>query len=247
MHPRSRTFIGAVVLISTVAYASKREVERQEDRQRALKEQQLQTEDRQRALKVQTEDREREQKARDIANISEVNSLCAEYNKSLRPQASKSMQICRKWTCTNCESAIDIVPFLEKYAKIKAVEENQVVGMTTAEDLEDYNELEKFRKNEIDFWLNKVKRQGFKLNFFNYPGRNELKFFSTFHWAVYMVVNKCAYDKGTVGGEPYTYKWVEESICDTNEKKEYIETYRETLKKEFPRIQKEIFKNDDSL
>jgi hypothetical protein len=191
MHLRSRTFIGAVVLISTVAYASKREVERQEDRQRALKEQQLQTEDRQRALKVQTEDREREQKARDIANISEVNSLCAEYNKSLRPQASKSMQICRKWTCTNCESAIDIVPFLEKYAKIKAVEENQVVGMTTAEDLEDYNELEKFRKNEIDFWLNKVKRQGFKLNFFNYPGRNELKFFSTFHWAVYMVVNKC--------------------------------------------------------
>ena len=153
------------------------------------------------------------------------------------------MQVCSKWTNTNCESAVDIVPFLEKYAKIKAVEENQVVGMTTAEDLEDYEEIENFRRSEIDFWLNEVMRQDLKLNFFNYPGRNELKFFSTFHWAVYMVVNKCAYDIGNQGAEPHTYKLVAESICYTNEEQKYIETYRDTLKKEFPRIKKVIFKN----
>ena len=219
MDPQARIFIGSVGLIATVAYAGKLEAERLEDRQRA-------------------------QHERDIETLSKVDSLCAEYNESVRHLASRSMKICRKWTSTNCESAIDIVPFLEKYAKIKAVEEEQVVGITAAKDLEDYKVLEAFRRDEMKFWVNKVHRQGFLLNSFNYPGRNELRIFSTFHWAVYMVVNKCAYDIGNEGKEPYPYKWVEESIFDSDETKEYIETYRDTLKKEFPRIQRKIFKKN---
>ena len=93
MQPRHRTYVGAAVLISTVGYATMREVERLLDHQQALNEQQSliedrgraqkeQSEDRDRALKVQTEDREREQKVRDIENLVKVNSLCAEYNKS---------------------------------------------------------------------------------------------------------------------------------------------------------------------
>ena len=222
-------YIGSVLLISTVGYAIMRETERLEDRRNALKEYQL--------CQQYRANREKNE----LNDLVKEKSLCVEYNKSVMQPALKTLEICRKWTCTECQTAIDIVPFLERYAKIKAVEEKQVVGITSDEDLKDFKEIENYRRNEIDFWLNKVKQEGLQLNLLLYPGNNELKFFSTFHWSVYMVINKCAYDKDFVGGEPYTYKWVEETICDTDETKEYIKTYRDTIKKEFSRIQKKIF------
>ena len=78
------------------------------------------------------------------------------------------------------------------------------------------------------------------MKYFTYPGRDELKFFSTFHWVVYMAANKCAYDIGDELKEPYAYKWVEDMICDTDEMKDYIGTYCDTIQKEFPRIKREF-------
>ena len=64
-----------------------------------------------------------------------------------------------------------------------------------AKDFEDYKmlEMEIFQRNEINFWHVKVEEKGFQSHFFNYPGCNELRIFSTFHWAVYMVVKKCSH------------------------------------------------------
>ena len=59
------------------------------------------------------------QNARDIETLAKVSSLSMEYNESVR--------ICRKWKTKNCNAAIDIVLFLEKYARMKAVEETEVV------------------------------------------------------------------------------------------------------------------------
>ena len=224
--------IGSVILISAVGYVTMREVERYEDRRNASKEYQL-----------REQDRQQDRAKNEINNFVKEKSLCVEYNKNVKQPALKTLEICRKWSCTECQTANDIVPFLERYAKIKAVEEKQVVGITSTEDLKDFKEIETYRRNEISFWLNNVKQEGLKLNSLLYPGPDELEFFSTFHWAVYMVINKCAYDKDFVGGEPYTYKWVENTMYDTDEKREYIKTYRYTIKKEFSRIQKEIFKS----
>lgn len=232
MHTR---YIGPVILISTVGYVIMSDVKRYKDRRETLNEHQFLE-----SIILREHDRQQDK----------VKSLGVEYDKSVKQDALNSMEICKKWTCTKCETAIDIVPFLEKYAKMKAVKEYPFAGIISTEDLEDledledFKEIEQYRRSEIHFWLNEVKQEGIQLNSLGYPGHNELKFFSTFHWAIYMVVSNCVYNnKDFIGGEPYTYKWVEKTIYNTDEEKEYIETYRKTIKKEFPRIQNEIFKN----
>ena len=93
----------------------------------------------------------------------------------------------------------------------------------------------------MDFWLDRVMRQKLPLRFFNNkPGRYDLIAFSTFHWAVYMVISKCAYKEQ--GNEPYTYTWMLSTKSKlTDEDKKNIEDYRNILKNEFPKIHKEIY------
>ena len=60
------------------------------------------------------------------------------------------MKICRKWTNTECETAIDI-PSPSKYAKMKAVDASQIDGTIEEEELDDYSVIEAF-PSERQIW-----------------------------------------------------------------------------------------------
>ena len=61
------------------------------------------------------------------------------------------MKICRKWTNTECETTIDILS-LSKYAKMKAVDANQLDGTIEEKEFEDYSVIEAFQRNEMTFY-----------------------------------------------------------------------------------------------
>ena len=201
--------------------------------------------DKQLAIKVETD---RKNKAIEVETFkkhkAEVDSLRENYKENLGRLLTESMEICIKRTGTPCTSASDIVPFLAMYAKTKAIKEKKVVGITTKEDTEDCEVLEALRGKGMDFWLDRVLRQKLPLRFFNNkPGRYDLIAFSTFHWAVYMVISKCAYKEQ--GNEPYTYTWMLSTKSKlTDEDKKNIEDYRNTIKNEFPRIHREVYETD---
>ena len=97
------------------------------------------------------------------------------YDLELRSLAIQSIKICRVWSKTDCQTARDIVPFLEKYARIKA-EQDDVKGVKTssAKELVDFNIIKNFHREGITFWHDAVQdREPLDLSF--YPNLNEIK------------------------------------------------------------------------
>jgi hypothetical protein len=165
-------------------------------------------------------------------NSTTTTTISNIYNGNVRHLHNDSKGICRDWTKSNCGSAAELIPFLEKYKKIRVEKKNGI--KPKPKDLEDFYVLEEYREKEIHFW-NEVMKGGYSLNHFCYPGFNELKSFSTFHWAIYM---SNLQDEP----EPELYEWVMKNSIDKKNAgahRDEIECYRETLKKEFPRIQGE--------
>lgn len=226
-YPRTTASIGTGLLF--VAYQCRREFERMQDRA---------TSESDAAIK---------HAAAKSECAAKVNSICEEYNQTVRPIAKKSHKICKDWTNTSCQSASEILPFLEKYVKIKALQEGQkmTVPSPSRKDLRDYDVLEQHRRKEMDFWCNKVYKESLPLDMLTYPGLNEAKVFSTFHWALYMAVNRCAYEPGQEGKQPPIYTWiVDQSIGGESfdvADSEHIKKYRATVMDEFPLIQERTF------
>ena len=97
------------------------------------------------------------------------------YDLELRSLAIQSIKICRVWSKTDCQTARDIVPFLEKYARIKA-EQDDVKGVKTssAKELVDFNIIKNFHREGITFWHDAAQdREPLDLSF--YPNLNEIK------------------------------------------------------------------------
>ena len=67
-----------------------------------------------------------------------------------------------------------------------------------------------------------------------YPGYEEIITFSTFHWALYMVNNKCAHK--TEGGQPYTCQDAKDLMSQTDKICQYIDMYMVDLLQSYKHI-----------
>jgi hypothetical protein len=162
--------------------------------------------------------------------MKDVETVCGEYNKNVRRDGEESMKICRDWTNSECESANDLILFLEKYTRMKADVNAKRSVKTEPKDLKDFLQLEEFRRKGMDFWRKVVQKQ-YPLELF------KMKFFLTFHWAIYMANNCCT--NSVQGSEPKTYQWILNHSIVGKEDQKVIKEYRATLQIEFPRIQTE--------
>jgi hypothetical protein len=135
------------------------------------------------------------------------------YVSEIKPLHKKAMQTCHDWTNTSCQDAAQILPMLQKYAKLAVIRKNSGEKNIPKKDKAGYDALENYRSTYIKFWRDVVKDNC--LSVMVYPGRFEMIVFSTFHWAIYMTNNKSGEKKCEEGGEPETYSHIINQL-DTN-------------------------------
>ena len=97
--------------------------------------------------------------------------------------------------------------------------------------------LETYRKTAMTFWHDVAIVHPHFLPEMYYPGKWEKRTLCSFHWALYMVNNRCAEKEGTEGGEPKTFGVVLKTL-DT-QSQEDMKKFQDVLWKEFPVIQQE--------
>ena len=89
-----------------------------------------------------------------------------------------AMKTCREWTNTKCQNASEIIPMLEKYAKLRTMEKK--FGMKIPEkDKDGYDNIEKYRINGIKYWKEIIPKP------YAIPDMRQMVLFSTFHWSIY--------------------------------------------------------------
>ena len=150
-------------------------------------------------------EKEKEIKANQII-MEKRDELENRYVSEIKPLHAKALQTCHDWTNTSCQDAAQILPMLEKYAKLAVIRKKSGVENIPIKDKAGYEALEKYRSTYIKFWREVVKYNC--LSVMVYPGRFEMIVFSTFHWAIYMTNNKSGEKKGDEGGEPKTYSHI---------------------------------------
>ena len=150
------------------------------------------------------------------------------YDCNLRPLLQDTMKICRKWTNTKCSESVDIIPFLEKYAELRALD-LQIDGTIQPEHIDDYDIIEKFRESHMAYWMYDIVILKDKNDF---PKYDDIIAFSTFHWAVYMAMN-------SKKDQPYAYEYAKGLLSHNHP---YIDAYRKTINDNLPRIQEKNVK-----
>lgn len=168
-----------------------------------------------------------------------ADTLSNDYANRIKPLNDKAMKVCHLWTNTSCQDAKDILEMLKKYSAMRASEKHNIPRKNSPEEIEGYEILEDYRKSTIQFWV-KVKENPSVLPSLVYPTHNEMKAFSTFHWAIYMANNLCAELPTTEKREPHTYEFILEQP-KMKDSLEFIHKYRETVSKEFEVIRQEAF------
>ena len=153
-----------------------------------------------------------------------------------------AMKTCRDWTNTKCQNASEIIPMLEKYAKLRTMEKN--FGMKIPEkDKEGYDHIEKYRRKGIEFWKEVLRKP------YCSPSMGELVLFSTFHYSIYNM-NKTI-TKKSEGVESVLYNDALTRIelkdgRDEIQNIEFIKHYKKTIDPEFERIQRMALKQATS-
>jgi ribosomal protein L7/L12 len=165
-------------------------------------------------------------------NKRQAETLRNDYENKIKPLNDKAMKVCHQWTNTSCQEAKDILEMLKKYSAIRASEKHNIPQKNSPKEIEGYEILEDYRKSTIQFWM-EVKRDPSVLPSLPYPTHNEMKAFSTFHWAIYMANN-------TERREPRIYEFILKQP-KMKDSLEFIHKYRETVSKEFEVIRQEAF------
>lgn len=122
---------------------------------------------------------------------NELYKKTREYTVSVELLEKKASNACQDWTSSPCETAIDLIPALEIYAKIRATDIGTIKHTKwSARDKKNYQAFEDYRKGAMGFWKPMMKSQ-FPMYLLTLPGHEEMKTFSTFHWAINMTNNRC--------------------------------------------------------
>ena len=130
-----------------------------------------------------------------------------DFEISVKPQQAKAMEVCRKWTGSPCETAEQILPMLQKYAELRAIQKHYYYVKSPNKYEEDCNTIDAYRTSGINYWI-KSQRHPKEFSVTAYSSTEDVRHFLTFHWAIYMTNNICAEVKGNEGKEPYTYTHV---------------------------------------
>lgn len=147
-----------------------------------------------------------------------------------------AMKTCRDWTNTKCKNASEIIPMLEKYAKLRTMEKK--FGLKIPEnDKKGYESIEIYRRQGIKHWTEAMS-QPYKL-----PSVGELVLFSTFHWSIYNVNKKITKCDSTIDLYNTVLDRIElnDGRCEIKNI-EFITKYRKTIEPELERINETAFK-----
>jgi hypothetical protein len=153
-----------------------------------------------------------------------------------------AMKTCRDWTNTKCQNASEIIPMLEKYAKLRTMD--KTFGLEIPEkDKEGYESIEKYRKEGIKFWKEAMS-QPYKI-----PSMGEMTLTSTFHWSIYNM-NKTITNNNDKGFEElYDNILTRIELKDGRDEihnMDYIKKYKKTIEPEIERIKEKAFKQANS-
>ena len=171
--------------------------------------------------------------------LNKIQSICEYYDTYYRILSRDANKINSKY---------EVISLLEKHAKMNAIKENRCTSNHhyTNEEWIDYEKLENYRLNELVFIQTFVEKSGYPLRLFLSPGIHGFITFSTFHWAIHMVIENCSYPliKET-NLSPTVYKFIDDSDIYTYAMKQQILQFRNNIEKEFTRIQNDIFTKDN--
>ena len=161
------------------------------------------------------------------------------YSDEIRPVRNAALGICKDWTKTRCKTASDIIPFLERYAKLKELDDSRGPKAIPQAFRVDYDVLEEYRTKTMTYWAQEVKSTsilsiyfGSKpdcdisiVDYMTYPSSGEIFEFSTFHWAIYSVSKKITTGSAT---PPPIYSALLARLSPSQLK--YINNYQATAK-----------------
>ena len=157
-----------------------------------------------------------------------------------------AMKTCRDWTNTKCQNASEIIPMLEKYAKLRTMD--KTFGLKIPEnDKEGYENIETYRKEGIKFWKEAMS-QPYKI-----PSMGEMTLTSTFHWSIYNMNKTITKNDKCI--ESFGCEELYDNILTRIELKdgrdeiknvEFITKYRKTIEPEFELIKEKVFKQANS-
>ena len=126
------------------------------------------------------------------------------YSNEIQPISILARNICKDWSKSTCSTAKDMIPFLEKYKKLKEMDDLQGIKEIPQIYRNDFQMLEEYRVKTMSFWLHEVcsvnefsMMFGFKrkinMDIMDYvlnPTEEDIIEFLTFHSAMYRSVKK---------------------------------------------------------
>ena len=146
-----------------------------------------------------------------------------------------AMKTCRDWTNTRCQNASQIIPMLEKYAKLRKTHK---LGIEIPKkDKEGYDNIENYRRKGIKHWREALS-QPYKI-----PSMGEMVLTSTFHWSIYNMNKTITKENDDIGTKIYNDMITRIELKDGRDdihNIDFINSYRKTIEPEFERIQHKI-------
>ena len=126
------------------------------------------------------------------------------YSNEIQPISILARTICKDWSKTSCSTAKDMIPFLEKYKKLKEMDELHGIKSIPQIYRNDFQTLEEYRVKTMSFWLHEICNVneftmmfGFKrkiaMDIMDYvlnPTQEDIFEFLTFHYSIYDSVKK---------------------------------------------------------
>ena len=124
------------------------------------------------------------------------------YSNEIQPISILARNICKDWSKTACITATDMIPFLEKYKKMKEIDDLQGIKAVPQIYRNDFQVLEEYRVKTMSFWLHEVCNVneftmmfGFKrkisMDIMDYvlnPTKEDIFELLTFHYSLYRSV-----------------------------------------------------------
>lgn len=155
----------------------------------------------------------------------DANTISETYQNNQSIQLISSKKICSDWTNTQCETAKDIIPFLQKYKNMNTSAKTSFPAplnkLYTRDEIQDYTTIENYRKSELNFWRYEIELPDYPFRDLSYPRIKDVKTFSTFHWAIHNTISNVK--------EPSTYLWLDNSCIYTDKEIEEIRAYRDII------------------
>lgn len=177
-------------------------------------------------------------KTKKTVSFSDSTNIYSEFGRSIGMppllEQDYAMKTCRDWTNTKCQNASEIIPMLEKYAKIRNMEK---LGMEIPhKDKEGYENIEKYRRKGIKHWREALS-QPYKI-----PSMGEMVLTSTFHWSIYNMNKTIMKTNNDIENKMYNDMITRIELKDGRDdinNIEFIKKYRKTIEPEFEIIQNE--------